>query len=52
MNYTLLDAQSNPLEPLMKLIGFGIAMVILFIWFRKKDAKTNLKDEDDKNKMK
>jgi len=47
----LLDTQSNPLKPIITLVGFAIAMIWLFVRNGKEDKKENPNSEDNKNKM-
>ncbi len=51
MLHIFLQAQSNPLGPLITLLGFAIAMIWLFTRKGKKDQKENKESEENKNKM-
>lgn len=52
MTSILLYSQSNPLAPVMSLMGFAIAMIFVFTRQGKKDKKEREKLDDEKNKMK
>lgn len=47
----LLETQSNPLQPIITLVGFAIAMLWLFLRQGKKDEKEDSNSEENKNKM-
>ena len=51
MTNILLDVESNPLKPIIALLGFAIAMIWFFTRNAKKEKKDETKSEDDKNKM-
>ena len=47
----LLQAQANPLKPIITLLGFAIAMIWLFTRNSKKNKKDDPNSEENKNKM-